>query len=110
MIHRYDFGSPIDTGATVRSLPVSGGTLSYFTVSRRDESLCFSLSLQEDDIIFGLGEANRGINKRGYLYTSWNSDDGNETSIQLCSTWFRGTVNGGMYCTECLVDPDQFKQ
>lgn len=79
MIHRYDFGSPIDTGATVRSLPVSGGTLSYFTVSRRDESLCFSLSLQEDDIIFGLGEANRGINKRGYLYTSWNSDDGLHT-------------------------------
>jgi len=79
MIHRYDFGSPIDTGAVVRSLPVSGGALPYFTVSHRDEALCFSLLLDEDDIVFGLGEANRGINKRGYLYTSWNSDDGLHT-------------------------------
>ena len=79
MIYRYDFGSPIDTGAVVRKLPVSGGELPYFTVSRRNESLCFSLLLDEDDMIFGLGEANRGINKRGYLYTSWNSDDGLHT-------------------------------
>ena len=79
MIHRYDFGSPIHTGAVVRDLPVSGGALPYFTVSRRDEAICFSLLLDEDDIIFGLGEANRGINKRGYLYTSWNSDDGLHT-------------------------------
>ena len=79
MIHRYDFGSPIDTGAVQRQLPISGGELSYFSVSRAHNALRFSLSLDEDDIVFGLGEANRGINKRGHLYTSWNSDDGLHT-------------------------------
>ena len=79
MIHRYDFGSPIHTGAVVRELPVSGGTLPYFMISREHDALCFSLSLDRDDIVFGLGEANRGINKRGHLYTSWNIDDGLHT-------------------------------
>ena len=79
MIHRYDFGSPIDTGAVVCPLPQSGGPLPYFTLSRKENALCFALDLDHDDIIFGLGEANRGINKRGHLYTSWNSDDGLHT-------------------------------
>ncbi len=79
MIHRHDFGSPLDTGAVVRQLPVSGGELPYFTVSRQQGALRFALSLDPDDIVFGLGEANRGINKRGHLYTSWNSDDGLHT-------------------------------
>ncbi len=79
MIHRYDFGVPIDTGAVVRALPISGGALPYFTVSRENQKLSFSLTMKKDDIVFGLGEANRGINKRGHLYTSWNTDDGLHT-------------------------------
>jgi alpha-glucosidase len=79
MIHRYDFGSPIDTGAIVRQLPVSGGKLPYFAISRCEDALRFSLSLDAADILFGLGEANRGINTRGHLYTSWNTDDGLQT-------------------------------
>jgi len=79
MISRFDFGSPIDTGAVVRQLPVSGGSVPYFALSREDHALCFTLDLAQDDIIFGLGEANRGINKRGHLYASWNIDDGLHT-------------------------------
>mgnify|MGYP000444154867 CR=1 FL=1 len=29
----------------------------------------------KDDIVYGLGEANRGINKRGYCYISNCTDD-----------------------------------
>ena len=31
--------------------------------------------MDEDDIVYGLGEANRGINKRGYCYISNCTDD-----------------------------------
>ena len=79
MISRFDFGSPLDTGAVVRQLPVSGGHMPYFAFSRKDHALSFTIALADDDIIFGLGEANRGINKRAYLYTSWNVDDGLHT-------------------------------
>jgi len=78
MIRRYDFGSPIDTAAVVRELPAQASPLPHFTV-RRTEKLSFSLPLQPDELIFGLGEAVRGINKRGYLYRAWNSDEGTHT-------------------------------
>ena len=35
--------------------------------------------MDKDDIVYGLGEANRGINKRGYCYVSNCSDDPNHT-------------------------------
>ena len=79
MISRYDYGSPIDTGAVVRQLAPSSDALPYFAVGREGSAVSFSLTLTKDDIIFGLGETNRGINKRGYLYQSWNTDDGRHT-------------------------------
>ncbi len=38
--------------------------------------------MDEDDIVYGLGESNRGINKRGYCYISNCTDD---PSIQRTS-------------------------
>ena len=35
--------------------------------------------MEENDIVYGLGESNRGINKRGYCYVSDCSDDPNHT-------------------------------
>ncbi len=39
--------------------------------------------MQEEDIVYGLGEANRGINKRGYCYISDCADDPNHTEDKL---------------------------
>lgn len=79
MIRRYDFGTPLPTDSIVLSLPVTQGDMPYFTVQQHGTAVSFSLPLQADDIIFGLGEAVRGINKRGHIYQSWNSDDFSHT-------------------------------
>lgn len=39
------------------------------------EALSFTVALGEHDMIFGLGESVRGINKRGFRYRAWNTDD-----------------------------------
>lgn len=75
MIRRYDFGTPINTGAVVRQLPTENTPVPFFAVEEKASSVSFTISLAEDDIIFGLGESLRGMNKRGHLYRAWNSDD-----------------------------------
>ena len=41
--------------------------------------MILSRELHPEDCLFGLGESVRGINKRGFLYRSWNSDVFNHT-------------------------------
>ena len=79
MIRRYSFGSPIPTDAVVRTLPAESGDVPFFTVLRDNEQVSFTLSLSPEDILFGLGECVRGMNKRGYRFRSWNSDAFNHT-------------------------------
>ena len=74
MIRRYSFGSPVSTDAVVRALPAESGDVPFFTTSREGESVSFTLPLSPDDILFGLGESVRGMNKRGFRFRSWNSD------------------------------------
>ena len=75
MIHRYTFGTPLPTDAVVQSLPSETDSLPFFAVkSGEDGSLTLSLTLRDDEVLFGLGESVRGINKRGYHYESWNTD------------------------------------
>ncbi len=79
MIRKYVFGSPIPTGAVVQSLPAESGAVPFFTLSREGKKVILTLSLQPDEILLGLGESVRGINKRGFRYRSWNSDVFNHT-------------------------------
>ena len=80
MIRKYTFGAPLPTGAVVRPQPAQAGPVPYFTVSKgEDGSVSFSLPLLEDEVIFGLGQAVRGMDKRGHKYESWNSDVFNHT-------------------------------
>lgn len=76
MIRRFDFGTPIETQATVRSCAPCWETLPYFALSQSEAGLSFTYPMTPDEMIFGLGETVRGINKRGHLYHSWNTDDG----------------------------------
>ena len=39
----------------------------------------FTYIMDEEDIVYGLGESNRGINKRGFIYTSNCTDDPEHT-------------------------------
>ncbi len=80
MIRRYTFGTPLPTGAVVRPQPAQSGPVPFFDVrTGEDGSVSFSLSLHPREVIFGLGQAVRGMDKRGHRYESWNSDVFNHT-------------------------------
>ena len=78
MVKKYRFGNPFATEAVVKDVPVSEGKSLYGEVSV-GEGFSFSYSMAEGDIVYGLGEANRGLNKRGYCYVSNCTDDPNHT-------------------------------
>ena len=78
MIRKYIYGTPFDTDAVISSLPGESGSPAYGEISTQ-EGFSFTYIMNEDDIVYGLGEANRGINKRGYCYVSNCSDDPNHT-------------------------------
>ncbi len=73
MIQKFVYGDPIQTGATVLDFIPSTGSVSYLTPS--NHSTVFSYQMDSADIIYGLGENVRGINKRGWIYKSNCSDD-----------------------------------
>ena len=79
MIRKYTFGTPFSTDAVVLSLPAETGPVPFFTLSRKGNQVILTRKLQPEDCLYGLGETVRGINKRGFLYRSWNSDVFNHT-------------------------------
>lgn len=71
MIKKYRIGNPIPTEAVVKKMESEVGEFPYFQ-KQGEEIVC---SLEEDDIVYGLGETVRGLNKRGYLYESKCNDE-----------------------------------
>ena len=78
MIRKYIYGSPFQTDAVITDIPAEGGIPGYGTVSA-EEGFLLTYIMDDDDIVYGLGEANRGMNKRGYCYVSDCTDDPNHT-------------------------------
>lgn len=75
MVKKYRFGMPPMTDAVVAFCAVSAGTPAPFAVKDENGTRTFSYTMGKDDLVFGLGEQVRGINKRGWIYESWNTDD-----------------------------------
>jgi alpha-glucosidase len=61
---------------------ITEGTPSYGKICV-EEGFCMTYEMDQDAIVYGLGEANRGINKRGYRYISNCSDVPNHTEDLL---------------------------
>ena len=78
MIRKYRFGTPFETEAVVSEIPATAGVPAYGSVSVAN-GFSFSYCMDDTDRVYGLGEANRGINKRGYRYVSNCTDDPNHT-------------------------------
>lgn len=78
MIRKYIFGSPIETGAVVgTSVTDTYEHMTLMDMVYDSTSVVLSYTMEEDDVIYGLGQQVRGINKRGYLYISNATDDPN---------------------------------
>ena len=80
-MRKYVYGEPFETEAVVRNIEISEGNVAYGEVSL-EEGFVFTYQMAENDIVYGLGEANRGINKRGYCYISNNTDIPEHTEDQ----------------------------
>lgn len=74
MIQKYVYGHPFPTDAVVKEIEIAKEPLPFFET---DNQGSFTYTLAEDDIVYGLGEQIRGINKRGWQYVSWNYDNPN---------------------------------
>ncbi len=73
MIRKYTIGNPIPTGSVVTPVKAEEGLLPGWAFDSEGKTL--SYSMREDDLVYGLGETVRGMNKRGWIYTSNNADD-----------------------------------
>ena len=77
MIRKYKFGKPFETEAVVENIPAERGEMPYFKTETGENGIVFSYIMDKQDIVYGLGENLRGINKRGWKYESNCSDDPN---------------------------------
>lgn len=80
MLEKIVYGQPVATDAVIQPVPDRKAPPEYLTIASKDEGfITISCKLAQNDIVYGLGEAVGGINKRGHLYESFNSDDPNHT-------------------------------
>lgn len=75
MIRKFTLGNPINTEAVLKYVDAENIILFPFEKSYENHEFVFSFKLEKNDIVYGLGEAVRGINKRGWIYESYCSDD-----------------------------------
>ena len=75
MVNKYRLGQPFDTEAVVEKMDALPFEDIPFEKETKDNFTSISFDLGKEDIIFGLGETVRGINKRGWIYESWCSDE-----------------------------------
>lgn len=74
-ISRYEIGYPIETEAVVNKGDKNySGDFKYFDIDIGKE-INLNYKMSKDDRVYGLGQSMRGINKRGYIYESFCSDD-----------------------------------
>ncbi len=76
-IKRYVFGKPMETGALLEkdkeTVKVQDDMPKEWVVSGDTREMW--IPLEEKTMVYGLGETVRGINKRGWIYISNNSDE-----------------------------------
>ena len=81
MVTKHSFGEPVDTGAVLEDISTQVETIPCGVVTQKFP-FEWQFGMQPGDIVYGLGETVRGMNKRGFSYTSWCFDQSaqNESS------------------------------
>lgn len=74
MIKKYVFGRPVKTDAVVMEIPESKEAFSVMELTEAD-GIRLCCRMEETDVVYGLGEQVRGMNKRGFSYVSHATDD-----------------------------------
>ncbi len=77
---KYKFGNVFNTEAVVEDITSEKeNKVLFFEQETEDGKLLFTYRMGKNDVVYGLGEQTRGINKRGYVYESFCSDDPSHT-------------------------------
>ncbi len=81
MIKRFIFGTPIETEAVIAQVTPSNFTNGYAGIEAKqtDSAISLKIIMNPSDIVYGLGENVRGMNKRGFKYVSYCTDDPNHS-------------------------------
>ena len=66
MIQRFSFGHPIPTESVVQTLPLCEDPVPFLTALPGG----WQYKMQENCVVYGLGEMPRGLNKRGWHYVT----------------------------------------
>ena len=85
MIRKYRYGTPFNTEALTEKIETTEGVLPYGEVSQ-EEGFVFTYIMDEDDIVYGLGEANRAT-REGIV-------------ISVIAQMIRYTQRTSVLCTE----------
>ena len=72
MIKKYTYGTPFPTESVTEQFAASEGMPEFGDIHLQ-EGFSFTYKLRDEDVVYGLGEANRGINKRGSKSARWLS-------------------------------------
>ena len=108
MIQKYTYGTPFETDAIVTSIPASEGTPAYGTIST-ENGFSFTYDMDDNDVVYGLGESNRGINKNIGMHRYGGIEDENKQvwwfhillnlkmmpSLNMCGFLYTGADLGG---------------
>lgn len=73
-MEKYVYGKPFDTQAIINDIEAMPGQVPVGTSAIIDHVFTFDYVMKPEDIVYGLGEQVRGINKRGWEYVSWATD------------------------------------
>lgn len=74
-MEKYVYGHPFDTQAVVNDVDAMPGQVPIGVSAINDHVFTFDYVMDAEDIVYGLGEQVRGINKRGWEYISWATDE-----------------------------------
>lgn len=102
MVQKYVYGTPFETEAVIADVEIGSGNPAYGTVTL-ENGFSFTCQLSREDVVYGLGEANRGINKRGGCYISDCTDNPEHTedvrSLYAAHNFIivAGTKNFGLF-------------
>ena len=66
MIKKFSFGKVFRTESVPVSLEAQSGPMPFVAVDEQEMS--FTYRMDPQDVVYGLGENVRGINKRGWIY------------------------------------------
>ena len=75
MINKFTCGTPICTEAVIEKYDSVDIKRFPFKYQIENDKFIFEFDMEDTDIVYGLGESPRGINKRGWVYESFCSDD-----------------------------------